>query len=151
MASRLTGNWKGVIKLTNNLDKDLMANSKDYLKDESKQIQDAIKNVINNQTQNWTPLKSDTVKKKGSSKMLIETGQLVDSITVIPQSDLEYIIAPEGNHSSGLSNSQLAIYHEYGTEKVPPRPFIRPVFEENAPQVVSEMKEIVRETINKYK
>ena len=151
MSSKLTGNWKGVIALTSNLDKDLISSSKSYLLRESEELKNKVKDVIQNQTESWTPLAKDTIERKGSDKMLIETGQLLDSIEVVKQSDLEYVITPQGNHSSGISNSQLAMYQEYGTSKIPPRPFFRPVGEENTTQVVEEVKEIVQETINKYK
>lgn len=151
MASRLTGNWKGIKLLSQNLDKDLIQNSKEYLNKEAIEIQEEIKDSIYSQSGNWKDLKPKTIKDKGSSDILIETGQLVESIQVNQVNDLKYIIAPEGNHSSGVSNSELAVFHEYGTERIPPRPFIKPIHSVEEPEVHREVSELVGNAINKYK
>lgn len=150
MASKLFGDWKSLKVMSNNLDKDLIKESKAYLKKEADEIKKEVQQTIYSQSGGWQPLKDTTVKEKGSDTILIETGQLVDSIQVEKISDLEYAITPQGNHSSGLSNSELATIHEYGTEKIPPRPFIRPTYDKEVPEVPKEMGAVVKSVINKY-
>ena len=87
MASKLTGNWKGLMSFVNNFDTDVKRENKKYLDDKSKEIQLAIQNTINNQTENWTPLKDETVRRKGSNIILKETGQLVNSIEVTKEGE----------------------------------------------------------------
>lgn len=150
MASKLFGNWKGLKKFTTNFDKDLKNESRGFLNDTSQEIKEAIQTTINGQTESWTPLKPDTIEKKGSSMILKEKGDLVNSIEVTKQSDEVYVITPQGSHHSGLSNSQIAIYHEYGTERIPPRPFISPVYEDFKDEVPKEVTEMVGKTVQKY-
>ena len=150
MASKLTGNWKGLMSFVNNFDTDVKKENTKYLDDKSKEIKLAIQNTINNQTENWTPLKDETVRRKGSNIILKETGQLVNSIEVTKEGESTYVVSPQGEHSSGLSNSELAMIHEYGTERVPPRPFISPVYEEYQQKVPKEVSTIVGKTIQKY-
>ena len=92
MASKLFGNWKGLQKFTTNFEKDLKNESKGYLSDTSQEIKEAIQDTINGQTESWTPLKPDTIEKKGSSMILKEKGDLVNSIEVTKQSDEVYVI-----------------------------------------------------------
>lgn len=150
MSSKLYGDWSKVSKMFNNLDTDLKKSSTQYMEDKSHEVQQAIKDSINNQTGNWEALKPNTVAKKGSTTILKDTGELVDSIEVIKQDEDTYLVVPQGTHSSGLTNSELAIIHEYGTDKIPPRPFIEPIHAKYKGQVQQGMVKIVKETINKY-
>lgn len=151
MASKLIGNWGAVKNLANNLGKELHSNNSKYLKEEAVEIKEAIQETIYGQTEPWAELKPSTIAQKGSSKKLIETGQLVESIDVTPLDDLTYAITPKGSHSSGLSNSELAMIHEYGTNKVPPRPFVQPTHAKVKPQVEKEVVNIVAKTIKSFK
>ena len=83
--------------------------------------------------------------------MLYETGTLVNSIEVTKVNALVYKIRPEGNHPSGLSNQQIGTYHEFGTQTIPARPFIRPVYKDYTKQLPLDFKAMVKEVIAKFK
>lgn len=150
MASKVYGDFKNLKALFNNLDKNVVGEVKDYLKEEAYDIKEEIQNSIKSQTGNWQSLAKATVENKGHNKILYETGQLVDSIDVQGSGD-EYVVAPTGQHTHNISNSELAILHEYGTSKMPPRPIFRPVYEKHRNEVPKEVADIVQKEIDKFK
>lgn len=150
MSSKLTGSWRELKLFTQNFGADVQQESKKYMNNTSEEIKQAIQDTINLQTEPWVALKHDTVQRKGSSIKLKETGDLVNSIDVTSLGANKYVISPQGQHNSGLSNSEIALIHEYGTEKVPPRPFIQPVYEEYENEVPNDMEKIISKTIKKY-
>ena len=150
MASRLTGSWGKVSLLVNNLPKDLKTQAERLQESEAQRIANDIKNSLFNQTLNHVDIKQATKDGKNSSKILIETGELANSISVIDMGDKIYI-TPQGNHHSGLSANELATIHEFGTDRVPPRPFIRPVYEDNKAEVVDNFEDLIENVIAKYK
>ena len=152
MASKIYGSWGNVQKLLANLDKDIIKGSEELAYREAQNIESGVKEKILAQTESWSPLKDDTVKEKGHNKALYETGELVNSINAKEIHSLKYLISPEGTHSpSGLSNSELATIHEYGTSKIPPRPFIQPTHSEHKKDVEQKMVELVKKSISKYR
>lgn len=150
MASKTYGDIKSLKNLFNSLDKNVVREVEEYMKNQAYEIKEDIQTSIKSQTGNWTPLDSDTVKAKEHSKILLETGQFVDSIEVTQLGD-DYVISPKGTHSNGISNSDLAKLHEYGTEKMPPRPVFRPVCGEYEKSIPKEVSDIVQREINKFK
>ena len=111
-------------------------------------VKDTVQRRIKN-GEGMKALKPNTIKKKGSSKPLIETGTLLDSIS-IEIKGLSFKVGPTGNNPSGLSNEEQALYHEFGTQRIPPRPFMRPSYEEVEPKLKDEICEVVSNIINKY-
>ena len=79
----------------------------------------------------WPPLKPETIKRKGSSKALIDTGTLRASITHKVHSNYAEV---------GPFGVKYAVFQEYGTRYIPPRPFLRPALYEN----VKRIKEIIK-------
>ena len=127
------GDWDKVEALFNFLtDGSFKEAIKDKLREDGDLIVDSIKNHITAQDLGWTPLAESTLKKKQGTMIYVETGQLLNSITQRDSNtgDMSIEIGAEGEHSSGISNDMLLTYLEYGTNKIPPRPLIRPTFEE---------------------
>ena len=93
-----------------------------------------IQGHIENQSLPWTPLSEETIRIKGHSKIYIETGVLSNGLEVkrIDNGKNELFIgfSNETTHESGLSYGQLMVMLEYGTIHAPPRPLIRPSFDE---------------------
>jgi len=93
-----------------------------------------IKGHIQNQSLPWTPLSSETISRKGGSEIYIESGTLVNGVEVKKLStggNEMFIGFSDGTkHPSGLSFGQLMVFLEYGTANAPPRPLIRPSFDE---------------------
>ncbi|MBE2228252.1 MAG: hypothetical protein IAE93_12940 [Ignavibacteria bacterium] len=63
------------------------------------------------------PLKPSTVKKKGSSRPLFQTGQLLNSVTLTQISDNIYEVFISSNRS------EIASYLHFGTQRMQARPF----------------------------
>lgn len=70
-------------------------------------------------------LKSETIARKGSSKALIDTGELFDQI----DADVDGLTAKVGVIGS---RAKVAVHHEYGAPAagIPERSFIRSTFNE---------------------
>lgn len=117
---------------------------------EAYRVANDIKHSLLNQTLGHVDIQQATKDQKGSSKILIETGELANSITVQDLGD-KVLISPQGSHHSGLSANELATIHEYGTETIPPRPFIRPIYEDNKETIVDNFEDLVKNVIAKYK
>jgi hypothetical protein len=69
----------------------------------------------------WPPLKPDTIAQKATGDSpLLETGEMRDSIASRAEPTA---IGAEGEVYSG---SPKAVWHELGTDRIPPRPFLGP-------------------------
>jgi phage gpG-like protein len=95
-----------------------MDRNEHHLLDEgSKILQDEAKRVLGTYEYGWPQLKPKTIARKSTGDSpLLETGELRDSI----QRDVQQHAAYVG------SNNKKAIWHEYGTSRIPPRPFLGP-------------------------
>jgi phage gpG-like protein len=81
----------------------------------SKILQDEAKRVLGTYDYGWPRLKPQTIKHKGTGDSpLLETGDLRDSI----ERDVQHGVAYVG------SNNDKALWHELGTSRIPPRPFL---------------------------
>lgn len=111
---------------------------------------------IDNQDLNWTPLSDATIAKKGHDTIYVETGFLREHLKVrkvrAPKNGLTYFIGADAwtKHApSGLKFSDLMIYLEYGTEKIPARPLIRPTMDEVEKIIQRHWRECLRDLITK--
>jgi hypothetical protein len=82
-------------------------------------IQKKAKAAIGKEHELWAPLADSTLADKASHgfptpKPLLRTGEMRDSI--------EYTV--HGNEGCVGSNSDIAVYQELGTSKIPPRSFL---------------------------
>ena len=65
----------------------------------------------------WTPLKPETIARKARGDTpLLETGALRDSI--------EHNVDADGRDAYVGTDDPVAKYHEFGTSKIPARPFL---------------------------
>jgi HK97 gp10 family phage protein len=80
----------------------------------AKIIEDEAKRVIGTYDYGWPPLAASTVARKGADTPLLETGEMRDSI--------EHTV---GHDEARIgSNNDKALWHELGTSRIPPRPFL---------------------------
>ena len=105
---------------------------------------------------NWTPLSETTIAQKGHDTIYVETGFLRDNLKVrkvrAPKNGLTYFIGADAwtiHKPSGLKFSDLMIYLEYGTEKIPARPLIRPTMQEVEKTIQRHWRECLRDLITK--
>jgi len=63
----------------------------------------------------WAKLKPQTIRKKGSSKPLVASGQLRASITVVEKGDTIFVgVSSKKRRSDGGSLVDIAAVHEFG-------------------------------------
>jgi hypothetical protein len=72
--------------------------------------------VIGTYDYNWTPLAPATLAHKFFNTPLLETGEMRDSI--------EWSTSHDGLEGAVGSNSDIAVWQELGTSKIPPRSFL---------------------------
>lgn len=92
---------------------------------------------IDSQDLNWTPLAERTIELKGGDTTIyVETGQLRNGLVVrrikssVKGSTIFVGASPWKRHEGGMKMSDLMIWLEYGTDKIPPRPLVQPTIEE---------------------
>lgn len=100
-------------------------------------ILSTVREHVDKQDLNWTPLSPVTVRLKGDEKIYTETGVLIDGLVVrkikSSKQDITLFVgaSPWKTHKpSGKKFSELMLYLEYGTATIPPRPIMRPTYEE---------------------
>jgi phage gpG-like protein len=81
----------------------------------AKIFQEEAKRELGTYQQGWPLLKPATIARKTTGDSpLLETGELRDSIERDVQQHVAYI----------GSNNPKALWHEFGTSRIPPRPFL---------------------------
>lgn len=103
----------------------------------------------------FAPLKPSTIARKGSSKPLIDTGDMMRSVQAKKIEDFTYLVGIPGNMTGGKTKQTIAMYakmHENGGitangQLVIARPWLRPTVEkfgeERKKAVEEEMKQLL--------
>lgn len=108
------------------------------LQSDGELILEHLKNHIQRQDLDWTPLSPHTIElKNGDETIYVETGFLYNNLKVrkvrSPRNGVTFFIGADAwtvHEPSGKKFSDLMIYLEYGTATIPPRPLIRPTLDE---------------------
>ena len=75
------------------------------------------------------PNAASTIKTKGSSHTLIDTGEMLESVShEVEFPDPELLTIKAGIFEEGIA--EYACYNEYGTNDIPTRSFIRSTYDE---------------------
>jgi len=75
------------------------------------------------------PNAASTIKAKGSSHTLIDTGEMLESVShEVDFSNPELLTIKAGIFEEGIA--EYACYNEYGTNDIPTRSFIRSTYDE---------------------
>lgn len=135
--SKMTGDWTKLQAKLNDISKGKVKDDmEEQLQDSANDLKEAMQQYIRGQEGNWQPLVQATIDKKHDDTILIETGEMVDSIEVTPQGEDQYVIS-----ATGQRNQEILKYHEYGTSRMVARPVVRPVFEKEKGNVKAECKD----------
>lgn len=152
----LYGQWKSAGITLKNLASNIKPKAEQQLRDDAEFIKEKIVGHIDNQDLGWKPLSSITIRIKKNDKIYVDTGALRSNINVrgIKSSVNKSTIFIGANsyttHSpSGLKMSQLMNMLEYGTRYTPPRPLIRPTWNEVKPLIQSRWKKTFVEELKK--
>lgn len=126
------------------------------LKDDGEMILKKLTGHIERQDLNWVPLAESTIAiKNGDDTIYVETGFLKEHLKVrkvkSPKNGVTYFIGADAwttHKPSGLKFSDLMIYLEYGTSRIPPRPLIRPTLDEVERTIKKHWESCLKDLIN---
>ena len=136
--SKLIGEWQTAGVTIDFLGKRLTDCATNAMKEAGEDLADVMRGHIDKQDLGWTPLAEYTVRMKGSDVIYIETGDLyrnafkVRQLKATKKGSSFFVGAnPWTKHKpSGQKMNVVLTELEYGTEKIPPRPIVRPSYEE---------------------
>lgn len=134
----LTGDWNRAGLYLQNLAIKLNPAFQAQFEEDGQFVLETMRGHIDKQDLSWTPLSEHTIELKGGDDTIyIETGTLRDGLSVrrIKSSTRGSTIfvgaSPWKRHApSGAKLSDLLIWLEYGTDKIPARPLVQPTIEE---------------------
>ena len=150
----LTGDWNKAGLFMKNLAVKLKPAFEAQIWEDGHFVLEKMQGHIDNQDLSWTPLAERTVELKGGDTTIyIETGALRNGLTVrrikstAKGSTIFIGASPWKRHEGGMSMSDLMIWLEYGTDKIPPRPLVQPTIEEVEDILKSNWEGLMRELI----
>ena len=150
----LTGDWNKAGVYLRNLSVKLKPAFEVQLWEDGNLVLETMRGHIDRQDLSWTPLAQRTVELKGGDTTIyVDTGQLKDGLVVrrvkstVKGSTLFIGASPWKRHASGLRMSELMIWLEYGTDKLPPRPLVQPTIEEVKKTLTDNWKELMKELV----
>ena len=148
------GDWKSAGITLKNIAVKLFPTFEAELYENGELVLNKMREHIESQDLNWTPLSERTIELKGGDTTIyVETGQLLEGLTVrrikstIKGSTIFVGASPWKRHQGGMKMSDLMIWLEYGTDKIPPRPLIRPTYEEVEKVIRDHWKEIFEDLV----
>lgn len=144
------GDWAKAGIVLQGLSKNLTPAFQAQLKEDGELILSELRGHIDKQDLNWVPLSEHTIELKGGSDTVyVETGFLYNNLKVrkvrAPKNGVTFFIGADAwtTTPSGEKFSDLMIWLEYGTDKIPPRPLIRPTWEEIEPIIKEHWKDLL--------
>ena len=150
----LTGDWNRAGVYMKNLAVKLKPAFQAQLYEDGNFVLEKMRGHIDSQDLSWTPLSDRTVELKGGDTTIyVETGQLRDGLVVrrikssVKGSTIFVGASPWKRHDSGMKMSELMMWLEYGTDKIPPRPLVEPTIEEVEDILKEHWKDLMEELI----
>lgn len=137
MTLKMTGDWNKAGLHLSNLAVKLKPAFQAQFDEDGKFVLEKMQSHIDKQDLSWTPLAESTIEMKGGDDtILVETGQLRNGLSVrrikssVKGSTIFVGASPWKRHEGGMKLSDLLIWLEYGTDKMPPRPLVEPTVQE---------------------
>lgn len=156
MSLQLTGDWNRAGVYMKNLAVRLKPAFEAQFYEDGEFVLQRMRSHIDNQDLNWTPLAKRTIELKGGDDTIyVDTGQLRDGLVVrrikstTKDSTLFIGASPWKRHEGGMKMSDLMIWLEYGTDKIPPRPLVQPTIEEVEELLKKHWKDLMKELIKR--
>lgn len=148
------GDWTKAGIILQSLSRNITPAFSVQLKEDGDFILEKLKGHIESQDLSWTPLSEKTIAlKNGDDTIYIETGYLKDHLKVrkvkSPKNGVTFFIGANAwdRTPEGEKLSDLMIWLEYGTDSIPPRPLIRPTFEEVQDVLKENWSKLIKELI----
>lgn len=135
MTLEMRGDWTAATTRLRNIATRLKPDFIAQFENDGEFVLEKMRGHIDSQDLGWTPLSPHTVELKGGdTTILVETGALRDGLTVKRISSSSgltlFVGADNSGHPSGLSMNTLMMWIEGGTDRMPPRPLIKPTIDE---------------------
>ena len=138
MKLELTGDWNEAGIYFKNLSVNLAPTFQAQMQEDGEFVLNTIKEHIDRQDLPWVPLSTKTIElKNGDDTIYVESGELYGALSVrkikstVSGSTFFIGASPWKRHkNSGAKLSDLMIWLEKGTDKIPPRPLIEPTLNE---------------------
>lgn len=154
MSLQLTGDWNRAGVYLRNLAVRLKPAFEAQIWEDGQFVLEKMRGHIDNQDLSWTPLAERTVELKGGDTTIyVETGELRNGLTVrrikssVKGSTIFVGASPWKRHKGGMKMSELMIWLEYGTDKLPPRPLVQPTIEEVEDLLKKNWVDLMRELV----
>lgn len=154
MSLKMTGDWNRAGLHLQNLAVKLRPAFQAQFDEDGKFVLEKMQSHIDKQDLSWTPLAERTIELKGGDDtIMIETGQLRNGLSVrrikssVKGSTIFVGASPWKRHEGGMKLSDLLIWLEYGTDKMPPRPLVEPTIEEVQKILTDHWKELFEDLV----
>ena len=154
MSLQLSGDWNRAGLYLKNLAVKLKPAFEAQLMEDGQFVLEKMRAHIDDQDLNWTPLAERTIELKGGDDTIyVETGALRNGLTVrrikstVKGSTIFIGASPWKRHEGGMKMSELMVWLEYGTDKIPPRPLVQPTIEEVEDILKNHWKDLMKELI----
>lgn len=118
-------------------------------------ILEKIRSHISSQDLDWAELSPHTIELKGGDDTIyVETGKLRDGLEVrrvksVARGVSIFVGASPWKKHEGVPFDSLMIWLEYGTDRMPARPLIRPTYEEVKDLITKEWEAELKDIIHK--
>lgn len=156
MSLNLTGDWNKAGVYMKSLAVKLKPAFEAQLWEDGQLVLEKMRGHIDNQDLSWTPLSERTIELKGGDDTIyVETGQLRNGLTVrrikssAKGSTIFVGASPWKRHNGGMKMSDLLIWLEYGTDKIPPRPLVQPTIEEVEDILKDNWEQLMKELLKR--
>lgn len=149
------GDWTRAGAILQGLNVHLCPAFKAQIEEDGQLILKTLINHIDSQDLPWTPLSKKTIELKGGNDTVyVETGFLKNNLRVRKVRSVSNGITLFVGASAwqktpdGVKFSDLMIWLEYGTDKIPPRPLIRPTWKEVEPIIKNNWRDLIQDLID---
>ena len=137
LSLKMTGDWNKAGIHLQNLAVKLKPAFQAQFDEDGEFVLEKMRGHIDSQDLSWTPLSERTIELKGGDTAIyVETGALRNGLSVrrikssVNGSTILVGSSPWKHHEGGMKLSDLLIWLEYGTDKIPPRPLVQPTMKE---------------------
>jgi hypothetical protein len=121
-----TGDWMKFRDTLRKMETELIPTVQDAIYDELNEAKEQLKFMIENQSLPLEPLSTKYQQYKSQHgldpRILISTGEYIDSFTVTRVGNRTWILHPQGVSAKGVPMEQLGTMLEHGTADMPARP-----------------------------
>ena len=148
------GDWTRAGVVLQGLSVNLCPAFKAQIEEDGNLILNKLVGHIDAQDLPWTPLSERTIELKGGDQTIyVETGYLRENLQVrrvkSVKNGVTFFVGASAwkRTPEGVKLSDLMIWLEYGTDKVPPRPLIRPTWDEVEPILKQNWRDLLQDLI----